>query len=228
MNNKIRIEDLGLIEYTRAHSLQKKCLEDVCQGGEDRLLICEHPCVLTSGHLGRKENILVSTDQMQQKGIEIFTVDRGGEVTLHSPGQLVMYSILNLKNYGKDLKHYLYKLEHVIIDFLGEFGILAFRVPGKTGAWVWAEAQEKKIASLGIGVKKWVSFHGAAININTDLNLFSMIKPCGLDVQMTSMREIKGRGIDMNMVKARLIKVFCRHFNKEGSLNELCHPAGIR
>lgn len=205
-----QIIDLGLMDYGKVYFLQKKYVEDVCRGGKESLLICEHPSVLTLGRLARRENIIASPTEMKKRKIEILDVDRGGEVTLHSPGQLVIYPILNLKNDRKDLKYYLHKLEQVVIDFLREFDILACRISNSRGAWV----EEKKIASIGIGVKKWVSFHGMAINVNTDLNLFSLIKPCGLDAQMTSIREIKGQEIDLGIAKTKLIKTFCQHFNR--------------
>lgn len=172
------------------------------------MLVCEHPAVLTLGRLASHGNFLVPREDILKRGIEIVDIDRGGEVTLHSPGQLVLYPILNLKEQGQDLKRYLWRLEQVGIDFLKEFAILADRNFGRTGVWVGP----RKIASVGIGVRRWVSYHGMAININTDLELFSLIKPCGLDVQMTSVATIQGAGVDMTLAKQRLSEVFCREF----------------
>jgi lipoate-protein ligase B len=143
-----------------------------------------------------------------KQGVGIHHIDRGGEITLHAPGQLVVYPILNLVNFGKDLRRYFYQLEQVAIDLLGGFDIVASRVSGKTGVWI----EEKKIASVGIGVRKWISFHGLAINVDTDLNLFSMIKPCGLDVEMTSISGIKKSPVSMGEVKKRFVEHFYRNF----------------
>jgi lipoate-protein ligase B len=127
---------------------------------------------------------------------------------LHAPGQLIIYPILNLTHFGKDLRFYLRQLEQVAIDLLGDFDIVANRFPGQTGVWIG----EYKIASIGIGVRKWTSFHGLAINVSTDLKLFSMIKPCGLNVAMTSMSEASGKTIDMKEVKGKIVELFFKKF----------------
>ena len=136
-------------------------------------------------------------------------IDRGGDITLHAPGQLVVYPILDLTNFGKDLRSYLRQLEQVAIDLLGDFDIVASRFSGQTGVWTG----KKKIESIGIGVRKWISFHGLAVNVNTDLKLFSMIKPCGLDVEMTSMSQMNKKSIDIEEVKERIVASFCDNFN---------------
>ena len=205
----VSIQDLGLIDYSKAYAIQKEWVDKVIAGHEPVILLCEHPVVLTLGRLASQENFLTSKKMIEQKGIQILDIDRGGEVTLHSPGQLVAYPILDLRFYGKDLKRYLHKLEQVAIDLLKDFDILADRFSGRTGAWVGLD----KIVSIGIGVKKWVSFHGLAVNVNTDLTLFNLIRPCGLSVQMTSIAKLKDKKIDMQTVKERLIKQFCRHFD---------------
>ncbi|MBF0521539.1 MAG: lipoyl(octanoyl) transferase LipB [Candidatus Omnitrophica bacterium] len=207
--NKIQCIDLGLIEYRKAYELQKCYVQDAITRGQNFLLICEHPAVLTLGRLTNPKHILVSQKLLEEKGIPMIAIDRGGDVTLHAPGQLVIYPILCLQYFGKDLKKYLWQLEQVAIDLLGDFDIVANRLEGKTGVW----AQEKKIASIGIGVRKWVTFHGIGININTDLDLFSLIKPCGLDVSMTSLSRIKNKSIKMQDVKIKLLDVFQAVFN---------------
>ena len=207
----ILIQDLGLIDYSDAYKIQKQWVDKVINDHVPVLILCEHPAVLTLGRLASQENFLISQEAIKEKGIAILDIDRGGEITLHSPGQLVIYPILDLRNYGKDLKHYLHALEQVAIDLLTDFGILADRFSGsarRTGVWVGPE----KIVSMGIGVKKWVSFHGLAINVNTDLILFDLIKPCGMDVRMTSISKIKNEKISMEAVKERLIGRFCDHF----------------
>ncbi len=203
-----RVQDLGLIEYNQAYKIQKQCVEKVLQEGHQYLILCEHLPVLTLGRLATRENILWSQKEIEKKGIKVWDIDRGGEVTLHSPGQLVIYPIFDLNYFGKDLKSYLYKLEKVAIDLLNNFGIVASRIDGKRGIWV----AERKIVSLGIGVRKWVAFHGMAINVHTDLKLFSSIKPCGLDVPMTSMKELTGQEVDFVAVKKMAIQCFVNVF----------------
>jgi len=204
-------KDLGTIGYKEACAIQKQYVEEVRGGKDAVVLFCEHPVVLTLGRLASEDNLLVSKEELRIKKISLENIDRGGEITLHSPGQLIIYPILNLKFFGKDLHDFMRKLEQVTIDLLGDFGIVADRFSGRTGVWVG----EKKIASIGIGVTKWISFHGMALNVNTDLDLFSMIKPCGLEVLMTSISEIQNQKIDMSKVKESLIKYFNQQFQAE-------------
>ena len=196
----IIFQDLGLIDYGTAFQIQKRRVQEVIDGALSTVLLCEHPSVLTLGRLGIDQNILWSPEELTKKGIQVIRIDRGGEVTLHAPGQLVIYPIINLNEHARDLKRYLHYLEQVAIDLLHDFGIVATRISGQRGVWV----EKNKIVSIGVGVRKWVTYHGLAINVNTDLNLFSMIKPCGLDVQMTSMAKCLGRDIDMIAVKSRI------------------------
>ena len=181
-------KDLGLISYQEAYEIQKSTVEEVIKGAPQTIFLCEHPTVLTMGRMAHKNHLLISEDQMKQEGIPIYWTDRGGDITLHAPGQLVIYPILNLNLGARDLHEYLRKLEEVAIDLLKRFGIVANRFSDKTGVWV----DQKKIVSMGIGVRRWVTFHGLALNVNTDLKLFQWIKPCGLDVEMTSMAAIQG------------------------------------
>ena len=203
-----KIQDLGLIDYRRAYDIQKQCVDDVIRGLPQRLLFCEHPAVITMGRLADPRNLLASNKELVDEHIQMITVDRGGDITLHAPGQLVVYPILNLAYYGKDLHVYLHQLEQVVIDLLRDFGIVANRLNGKTGVWV----EDRKLASIGVGVRKWISFHGVGINVNTDLNLFRIIKPCGLDVQMTSIAHVKGQPQEMKLVKQKLMDRFSENF----------------
>lgn len=203
-----QVTNLGLIDYHKAYSLQKEAVDHILKGGPQVLFLCEHPIVITLGRLGEKSNIFFPKEELKKRDIEIVSIDRGGDVTLHAPGQLVAYPIFNLLQYGKDLHLFMYKLEQVAIDLLADFDIVANRIPGRRGVWV----RERKIASIGIGVRKWISFHGLGLNINTDLNLFSMIKPCGLDVVMTSVRDIHKKDINMDEAKRKIVNCFERHF----------------
>lgn len=173
------------------------------------MILCEHPPTITLGRLAKQENILVSPEYLAQNGIQFFNIDRGGEVTYHGPGQLVAYPIFNLANHAKDLKKFLNNLEEVVIDFLLYFGIKGERRPGFTGAWVG----NKKIASIGIGVKKWVAYHGIAININNDLRPFNFIRPCGLQVEMISLQQLCKAEVNLEKAKAILRHSFEKVFN---------------
>ena len=203
-----KVLDLGIIDYKKAYVLQKKYVEEVLNGSDQMLIFCEHPIVVTMGRLAKEDNVLFSKDILRERGIEVVSIDRGGDVTLHTEGQLVAYPVFDLSVHGKDLRKYLYKLEQVVIDLLSDFDIVASRLSGKTGVWV----DDKKIASIGIGVRKWVSFHGLALNVNTDLKQFSMINPCGLDVSMTSVAQVLGSNIEISKVKKGLIDHFFEQF----------------
>jgi len=207
--NQCQLIDLGLISYDLAYALFDHYIEMAINNHQQSLLLCEHPPVITKGRMTKKEHILVKEDQLKGLGFDIKSVDRGGDVTLHAPGQLVVYPILDLKQYGRDLHSYLRKLEDVIISTLDKFNLKGKRSPDQTGVWV----QDKKIASIGIGVKKWVSFHGIAINVNTDLDLFSVIKPCGLDVTMTSMKEQCQNEISLSKVKEVVVENIFKIFD---------------
>ena len=204
-----RIKDLGFIDYVTAYQVQQDTVKEVIEGAPHTLLFCEHAPVFTLGRLATEANFLLSQAEISKKNIAIARIDRGGEVTFHGPGQLVIYPILRLSDFGRDLKRYLSKLEDAGIELLKHFDISAGRAPGKTGVWV----ESRKIISLGVGVKKWVSYHGMAVNVNTDLNYFSMIKPCGLDVQMTSILQLKKQRIPLDLVKEEAIKSFEKVFD---------------
>lgn len=202
-------EDWGRIAYRAAYVQQQERVQRVKKQEGPFLVFCEHPPVLTLGRLSRHEYILLSSEDLRRQGIAVIEIDRGGEVTLHCPGQLVVYPILDLRHYKKDLHWYLNKLEQVAIDLLKEFDILTTRISGRTGVWVGTS----KIVSIGVGVKNWITYHGLAINVNNDLGLFKMIKPCGLDVEMTSVKQELGREPVMAEVKERLARVFDGHFS---------------
>jgi lipoate-protein ligase B len=204
----VMVEDWGLVPYEDAYRRQKEAVREVLCGGGPRLIICEHPAVLTLGRLASRQHILADAATLGRLSISVIPIDRGGEVTLHAPGQLVAYPVLDLKQYRRDLKWYLHKLEQVAIDFLKDFDILACSIQGRTGVW----AGPKKLASIGVGVKQWITYHGIGLNVNTDLSLFDLIHPCGMNVRMTSMRELRKEAIDMPAAKRRFAACFLRHF----------------
>lgn len=200
------IFDLGLVDYEEAYKVQKD-LVSRRKTGEigDSLIFCEHKPVFTIGRTGSTENILTDRETLQKKDIKVLNVDRGGDVTFHGPGQLVVYPIVNLKERTKDLHRYLRQLEDTVIAFLNKYSVRAGTAPDRTGVWV----DNKKIASIGIGAADWVTYHGVGININTDLAYFSMINPCGLkDIKATSLSEVLGREINVRDVKGSTIEQF--------------------
>ena len=200
------ILDLGLIDYEDCYRKQKELVRRRKLGEiEDSLIIAEHNAVFTIGRSGKADNLLVSPEFLEKLGVKVLKVDRGGDITFHGPGQLVFYPIIDLKAGIKDLHLYLRNLEEAVIRFLDGYGVNGIRVAGRTGVW----SSGAKIASIGIAASDWITYHGAAININTDLNFFSMINPCGMkDVKMTSMSEISGGFIDMREAGRRMSDEF--------------------
>ena len=196
--------DLGLIPYEQAYQKQQEAVASVGHTGKTELFFCEHPAVITLGRMSRQEHLLASEAQLQAREVGCVAIDRGGDITLHAPGQLVIYPIVDLKRYKQDLHWYLHTLEDITCAALQDFGLSGGRLAGKTGVYT----EGRKIASIGIGVRKWIAYHGVGINVATDLSLFSLIKPCGLDVAMTSMTKELGRPVDREKVKQSWQKHF--------------------
>ncbi len=196
--------DLACLEYTCALAIQEEVLHRRCERvGEDTLLLVEHPPVFTLGRGAEEKNLLTPRE------VPVHRVSRGGEVTFHGPGQLVGYPLIDLTNHGRDVHLYLRGLEAVLIEVLATYGIAAHREAGKTGVWV----NEKKIASIGVGVRRWVAYHGFALNVTTDLSYFADIVPCGLvGVRMTSMAELLHTPVDMLAIKSLMAATFARYF----------------
>jgi lipoyl(octanoyl) transferase len=181
----LRIEDLGRRPYAEVLELQRDLRRRRIEGalGEDVLLLVEHPPVITLGRGTRPSSLPIGPAELERRGVEVFEVERGGDVTFHGPGQLVGYPILDLRDHRQDLHWYLRSLEDMLIQALGQLGIEADRNPGLTGVWTAG----RKIASIGIHVKQWVTLHGFALNVTTDLDPFDLIVPCGIrQVVMTS------------------------------------------
>jgi lipoate-protein ligase B len=187
------IWDLGIVQYREAWELQRRLHQQRVEGGiPDLLLLLEHPPTITIGRSGSLDNVLISSRQMVQAGIPLFFIDRGGDVTYHGLGQLVGYPILDLREQGGDLHRYVRNLEEVIIRTLRDFSIEADSDEGHPGVWVKGE----EIAAIGLSVRKWVSMHGFALNVNTDMDHFAFINPCGFsDKRATSMSKVIGREI---------------------------------
>jgi len=202
----MRYIDIGITKYVDAYRFQREILDEVADGVSDNtLLITEHYPIITIGRKGSWDNILKPVDFLKAKGIEILNVDRGGDVTYHCPGQLVAYPIFRLEDGAKDIHRFLDFLEEVGISFLARYGVDAATRPGLRGIWVG----RKKIVSIGIGVKKWVTYHGMAINIAPDMEAFSFIRPCGIEgALMTSLHELLGEKIGIYDAKNRLRESF--------------------
>ncbi len=197
----------GLVDYTTALAWQQTLVaQRIAAEIPDSLVLLEHPPVFTLGR-GGDEKYLLNPGQ-----VPVHRVGRGGEVTFHGPGQLVGYPILDLNRHGKDVHRYLRLLEDVLVATLAEWGIAATRRDGLTGVWAGTD----KIASIGIGVRRWVTFHGCALNVNTDLSYFSAIVPCGLpEVRMTSMQELLQEEIPLDTVQSTLVRSFARTFGHQ-------------
>jgi lipoate-protein ligase B len=194
--------DLGLVDYEWSWKLQKELVERKARGllRVDYVLLVEHPHVFTLGRKGNPENIFADD-------VPVYRVERGGDVTYHGPGQQVVYPIVDLTRMQLNVKGYLRVLEQIIIDALGEFGISAGVIEGKTGVWVG----ERKIASIGVAVDRWITYHGVALNVNTDMSYFYKIRPCGMPSEvMTSMEKILGRKTELGEVKRSILKSYSR------------------
>jgi len=202
---------LGSIGYQDAYHMQRKLFRERLNGRiPDTLLLLEHPPTITIGKSGKLENILVSREQLAQKGISLVFIDRGGDVTYHGPGQLVGYPIFDLRERGRDAHRYIRNLEEAIIRTLNGFSIKSGRDHGHAGVWV----ADDEIAAIGLSLSKWITMHGFALNVNTDLSLFSLINPCGFtNRSATSISRLLGRVIPMDEVKEQLLAHFAEVFN---------------
>jgi len=208
-----QVERLGLVDYADGLRLQRERLAarkaDLIP---DTLLLLEHPHVYTLGRNAKKDNILLSVEQVAMRGVQVFEIDRGGDVTYHGPGQLVGYPILDLTQHRRDIAWYMRALEEVLIAVAREYGIEAGRLSGAPGIWVGND----KLAAMGVHISRWVTSHGFAFNVNTDLRYFDWIVPCGLrDKGVTSLQKLLGVPVAMDGVKEKVILHFGRVFDLE-------------
>jgi len=218
--------DLGLMGYAEAWALQKRVAAARKAGAiEDVLLLCEHPHVITQGRNGRRENLLASEHVLRQKGVEFHATDRGGDITYHGPGQIVGYPILNLHAIRRDVVWYVRMLEEAMIQATAELGVAAKRVEGKTGIWVKSKNAEEKLAAIGVHISRWVTSHGFAYNVSTDLRYFDLIVPCGIaDRKATSLEKLLGRSVKREEIAPRIANHLGEVFGlelKETSRTEL-------
>ena len=203
---KCCVRELGRIDYGQALELQQQLADRRKQGAVgDHLLLLEHPHVITLGRNGHLQNLLASDQVLSRAGISFYPTDRGGDVTYHGPGQLVGYPILDLRDWNRDVGAYVRAVEQSLIDTLAEFGIEAGRIPTLTGVWVG----DHKIAAIGVHLSRWVTSHGFALNVSTDLSYFQYIVPCGLTKPVTSMAQL---GVRVSL--AEVSQAFAAHFGR--------------
>jgi lipoyl(octanoyl) transferase len=207
----IEVQDWGLIDYNEAWERQKQLVKEITEKrNRNVFVVCQHPTVITIGRAGKDSNIMLPHKLLEKKGVKVVYNDRGGDVTLHNPGQLVGYPIFNLYDYKTDLHWFLREIEETIIQLLDSFDIKSDRVPGLTGVWI--EGQ-RKICAIGLHCSRWVTSHGFALNVCNDLSEFNYIVPCGIkDKEVTSIEKELGTEIAFDLVKQRCIEFFEKRF----------------
>ena len=236
LKQSVIFQDLGQMDYKSAWDYQENLLQenvrikskayaleagsvperaDLPEITRHHLLFVEHPPVYTLGKSGQKENILISEETLNGKGIGFFHTNRGGDITYHGPGQIVGYPILDLEKFYTDIGKYLRNIEEVMIRTLSEYGITGDRSPGETGVWIDPDikGRERKICAIGVRSSRWITMHGFALNVNTDLGYFNHIIPCGIiNKQVTSLEKELGYELDMDEVKEKVKKNFEKVF----------------
>jgi len=226
--SRSNVIDLGLIGYVQAWELQKRVVAARKAGAiGDVLLFCEHPHAITLGRNGNRANLLASESVLRQKGVAYFESSRGGDITYHGPGQIVGYPVLDLGAIKRDVVWYVRMLEEVMIRAAADFGVAAGREAGKTGVWVGEGAAAEKLAAIGIHVSRWVTSHGFAFNVATDLRYFDLIVPCGiLKRKATSLEKLLGRQVQLKDVRSRLAEHFGDVFERETGDSDLAELEG--
>lgn len=217
----VHFQDHGLIDYATAWELQTRLFQATIdrklvnrtlpdneqRTTEDHLLFCEHPHVYTLGKSGKQSHLLLNEEGLRERGVQFFPIDRGGDITYHGPGQIVGYPIFDLDHHFTDIHRFLRTLEEAVIGTLEAYGIRGGRIDGMTGVWLDAEdpSKARKVCAFGIRASRWVTMHGFAFNVNTDLSYFDHIVPCGIaDKGVTSMARVLGAAVDIEAVKRRL------------------------
>jgi lipoyl(octanoyl) transferase len=228
-NKKVEFQDWGQLDYQPAWEKQEAIFSATVQAKvanrttnsenpvPNHLIFVEHPHVYTLGKSGRPENLLLDENGLKEKHATYYKINRGGDITYHGPGQIVGYPILDLDNFFTDIHLYLRTLEQAVIDTLAEYGIEGGRYPGLTGVWLDADNDKaRKICALGVRCSRWVTMHGFAFNVNTDLDYFKNIIPCGIDDKdVTSMKRELGEDVDLPSVKTILLRNIARLFEME-------------
>ncbi|RNI32515.1 lipoyl(octanoyl) transferase LipB [Rufibacter immobilis] len=226
-NKEVVYERMGLVDYQQAWDYQEQLLKQIVgvktqnrslEEAEhlqtpNYLLLCQHPHVYTLGKSGHEEHLLLNEQQLEERHASFYKINRGGDITYHGPGQLVAYPILDLENFFTDIHLYLRLLEEAVIQTLSEYGLQAGRIAGLTGVWLDFEEQRnpRKICAMGVKCSRWVTMHGLALNVNTDLSYFGNIVPCGIsDKAVTSLEKELGHAVPIEEVEEKLL----RHFEK--------------
>jgi lipoyl(octanoyl) transferase len=226
MNKKVSFKDLGLIDYKQCWDFQEELFAEILAvkssnrkenktvATKNHLIFCEHPHVYTLGKSGDEKNLLVNEDYLKSRGATFHKINRGGDITYHGPGQIVGYPIIDLDNFFTDIHKYLRFLEEAVILTLKEYGLETERSPGETGVWFdVGTTKARKICALGVKSSRWVTMHGFAFNVNSDLSYFGNIIPCGItDKSVTSLQKELGKELDMdevrNKLKTHLVELF--------------------
>ncbi|WP_018626344.1 lipoyl(octanoyl) transferase LipB [Niabella aurantiaca] len=223
---EVLFKDIGTVRYKEAWDYQERLLQEnvavktalreaqdkgETSGAEyqtsNHLLFVEHPHVYTLGKSGHMDNVLLSEEHLVKRGIDFFRINRGGDITYHGPGQIVGYPIFDLERFYTDIGRYLRNIEEVVIRTLSGYGLKGERSPGETGVWLdpFVRGRERKICAIGVRTSRWITMHGFALNVNTDLDYFGFIIPCGIqNKQVTSLQKELGREVDMEGVKQQL------------------------
>jgi lipoyl(octanoyl) transferase len=228
---KVHFEDLGLIDFQAAWDFQTEKFNEIVQRKLDNrnlpqseqkkqehwLIFCEHPHVYTLGRNGKEEHLLLNSQALLEKNAEFVKINRGGDITYHGPGQIVAYPLLDLDDFFTDIGRYIRYLEEMVIRTLAEYEIESGRIAGQSGVWLDADkASARKICAVGVHLSRWTTMHGFAFNINTNLEYFSNIIPCGItDKAVTSLEKELGRKIEIEEVKRKLLKHFQELFELE-------------
>ncbi len=208
----VELRDVGVIAYDEALSLQRNLHARALAGDGCSVVLCEHPHVYTLGKSGKNSNLLIGDDMLKRIGATFYKSDRGGDITYHGYGQLVGYPIVNIEELGLGVRGYIEALESAIIAVIASYGITGTRVDGRTGVWVESGGMQRKICAIGVYMSRYVSMHGFALNVNTDLRYFDYINPCGFAIgTVTSIAKETGREIDMVEVKKLIVKELATH-----------------
>ena len=219
----VNFHNLGPTDYKKAWDIQEKYFDEIFKAKlsdekeipENKLLFCQHPHVYTLGKSGNKNNLLLSEELLKQKNASFYQINRGGDITYHGPGQIVGYPIFNLEDFKMSIKNYVFNIEQIIIDVLKTYGISGERSEGETGVWLAADdkSRARKIAAIGMRISKMFSMHGFALNVNTNLEYYDYIIPCGItDKGVTSLQKELGREIDIKEVEKKLLNQFKKVF----------------
>jgi len=208
------VVDAGLIPYGPAYELQRQIVAArKARAIPDVLLLCEHPHVITLGRNGSRENLRVSDELLRARNVEFHTSDRGGDITYHGPGQIVGYPILDLAEHRRDIGWYVGQLEEIMIRATADYGLAAKHVCGQHGAWLDLPQGEVKLGALGVHLSRWVTSHGFAYNVSTDLSFFDLIVPCGIAGKgVTSLERALGRHVEMDQARERIVAHFASVF----------------